>query len=100
MIDWSRRPPAGPPRLYRRVWRVAAVVAAEAAVVLRILHHSAQFVAAGVLAGGTAIAAAAEARFRVGSGRSSDLANVLAGALALATILMCLLGLAAGHRPR
>lgn len=100
MSNWSRRPPAAFPPLHRRFWRVAGVIAAEAAIVLLGLHHNAQFVAAGLLAAGTAIAALAEARFRVRRGRPSDLADVLAGALALATILMCLLAVGASHRPR
>jgi ABC-type phosphate transport system permease subunit len=79
---------------------VAAVIAGEAAIVLLTLHHNAQFVAAGLLAAGTAIAALAEARYRACRSKPSDLADGLTWALALATCLMCLLALAAGHRPR
>ena len=64
------------------------------------LHRNAGFAAAGLLAAGAAIAAQAEAYFRARHGESSNLAGVLAASLALAAILMCLLGLADGHRLR
>jgi ABC-type phosphate transport system permease subunit len=92
-------PPAAPPPLPTRLWRAMAAIAGETAVVLLTLHHNAQFVAAGLLATGTAITALAETGFRARWGRPSDLADVLAAALALATVLMCLLALAASHRP-
>jgi hypothetical protein len=42
-----------------------------------------------------AIAAQAEARFRARHGRSSELTNLLTVALALSTVLTCILALAA-----
>lgn len=89
--------PAGPPA---RFWQAAARIASRVAVVLLAWHGNAQFAAAGLLAAGTAIAAQAEARRRARHGQSSDLAEVVVPALAVAAILMCLLGLAAGSRPR
>ena len=89
--------PAG---LSTRFWRSAARIAARAAIVTLGLHRNAGFAAAGLLAAGAAIAAQAEAYSRARHGESSNLAGVLAAALALAAILMCLLGLAAGHRLR
>jgi hypothetical protein len=53
-----------------------------------------------MLAAGAALAAHAEAHFRARHGRPSDLADILAAALAFAAVLMCLLGLAPGHRLR
>lgn len=87
------------PLLPTRWWRATAVIAGETAIVLVTLHSSAQFVAAGLLAAGTTITALAETRVRARWGRPSGLADVLTGALALATVLMCLLALAASQRP-
>jgi hypothetical protein len=64
------------------------------------MHSNAELTAAGLLAAGTAIAAQAEARFRARHSRSSDLADILAIAFALATAFTCLLSLAAGSQPR
>ena len=89
--------PSGPPA---RFWRAAARIATRAAIVTLGTHRNAAFVVAGLLAAGTAIAAHAEAHFRARHGRPSDLGGVVAAALALAFILTCLLGLAAGHRLR
>lgn len=89
--------PAGPPA---RFWQAAARIAARVAVVLLAWHGNAQFVAAGLLAAAAALAAHAEARRRARRGRSSDLAEVVVPALAVAAISMCLLGLAAGSQAR
>ena len=89
--------PAGPPA---RIWQAAARTAARAAVVMLARHGNAQFVAAGLLAAAAAIAAHAEAQLRARRGRSSDLAEVVVPALAVAAILVFLLGLAASSRPR
>jgi hypothetical protein len=62
------------------------------------LHRNADFIAAGVLAAGTAIIAHAEARFRAHHGKPSDLADVLAPALAMAAVLVYVLAFAAGSR--
>lgn len=83
-----------------RIWRAAARISAWAAVVMLGLHRNAGFVAAGLLAAGAAVAAQAEAHFRARRGRASDLGGVIAAAMALAAILVCLLGLAAGHQLR
>ena len=92
--------PQALPRLPPFFWRVVALIAALAAVVLLSMHGNVTLNAAAVLAAGTAIAAQAEARFRARNGQSSDLANILAMALALATVLTGILALAAANRPR
>jgi uncharacterized membrane protein YfcA len=98
--DPLRPPLQAPLRLAPFFWRVTALIAARAAVVLLSMHGDVTLNAAAVLAAGTAIAAQAEARFRARRGQSSDLANILVMALALATVLTCILALAAANRPR
>lgn len=100
MSDPPLPPPQAPLRLPPFFWHVTALTAALAAVVLLSMHGDVMLNAAAVLAAGTAIAAQAEARFRTRHGQSSDLANILAAALALATVLTCILALAAANRPR
>jgi hypothetical protein len=97
--NWPRPPPAAPPGLPGWFWRVVAGAAAVLAILTLTLHANTQFVAAGLLAAGTAVAAQAEARFRGRWGRSSDVGGVLAAGLTLATALMYLLALAASTRP-
>ncbi len=92
--------PQAPPRLPPPFWHVTALIAAVAAVVMLSMHSNAMLTAAGLLAAGTAIAALAEARFRARHGRSSELADLLTVALALATVLTCILALAAASQPR
>jgi hypothetical protein len=94
-----RLPPRAPGPLPARFWQTTARIAAGGAVVALALHPDAALVSAGLLAAATAIAAHAEACFRARRGQPSDLADVLATGLALATVLMCLLGLAAASRP-
>ena len=77
--------PAGPPA---RFWQAAARIAAGAAIVTLARHSNAQFVAAGLLAAATAIAAQAEAQLHARRARSSDLAEVVIPALAVAAILV------------
>ena len=88
-------PTAAPP-----FWHMTARTAAVAAVVMLSLHSTAMLTAAGVLAAGTAIAAEAEARFRSRYGRSSELADLITMALALAAVLTCILALAAASQSR
>jgi hypothetical protein len=80
--------------------QAAARIAAGAAIVTLARRSNAQFVAAGLLAAATAIAAQAEAHLHACRGGSSDLAEVVIPALAVAAILVFLLGLAVGSRPR
>jgi integral membrane sensor domain MASE1 len=93
-------PPATPRQPPGRFWPAAAGTAVLAATVMLSLHHNAQFIAAGLLATATAIAALAEAGFRSRTGRPSFIFDSLTAALALAAALTCLLALAAGHPPR
>jgi hypothetical protein len=99
MSSSPRPQPRAPPRLPPPFWHVTALVAAMAAVVMLSIHGNAALIAAGLLAAGTAIAAQAEARFRARHGRSSDLADLLTVVLALATVLTCILALAAARQP-
>jgi hypothetical protein len=99
MSSPPRPQPQAPLRLPPAFWHVTALTAALAAVVMLSTHRNAQFTAAGLLAVGTAIAAQAEARFRARHGRSCDLADILTVALALATVLTCILALAAVRQP-
>jgi hypothetical protein len=98
--DPPRLPIASSPWLPVRFWRRVAYVAVRFAVVTLSVHRNAEFVAAGLLGAGTAIAAYTAARVRASRGQPSDLADVLTGALALATILMSVLSLAPGTQPR
>jgi hypothetical protein len=100
MSNSPRPPRQAPAGLPAQFWRAASRIAAQAAIMTLGPHRNAEFVAAGLLAAGTAIAAQAEASFRTRRGQSSDLADVLAAALAMAAILMGLLALAAGNRLR
>lgn len=95
-----RLPPEAAAELPARIWRTVACVCARAAVVTLGPHRNAAFVAAGLLFAGAAVVSQAEARFRARRGRASDLGGVIAAAIALAAILTCLLGMAAGHRLR
>jgi hypothetical protein len=95
-----RPQPRAPRWLPPAFWRVAALTAALAAVVMLSTHRNVLLTAAGLLAAGTAVAAQAEARFRARHGRSSDFADILSVALALATVLTCVLALAAARYPR
>ena len=88
--------PQAPPRLSPSFWCVVALIAALASVVMLSRHTNALLTAAGLLASGTAIAARAEASFRGRHGQSSELADLLTMALALATVLSWILALAAG----
>jgi|SRR5579863_228734 len=100
MSSPPRRQSQVPPRLPPLFWHVTAAIAALAAAVMLSRHSNALLTAAGLLAAGTAIAAEAEARFRAYRGQSSELAGILTVALALATVLTCILALAAASQPR
>jgi hypothetical protein len=100
MSSTPRPQPDAPPRLPPPFWHVTALIAALASVVMLSIHGNAALIAAGLLAAGTAVAAQAEARFRARHGRSSDLADLLTMVLALATVLTCILALAAAGHPR
>ena len=100
MSSQPRPTPQTPPRLPAPFWHVTALIAALAAVVMLSTHRNVQFTAAGLLAAGTAIAAQAEARFRARHGRSSELADLLTVALALAAVLTCIFALAAADHLR
>jgi hypothetical protein len=91
--------PQAPPRLPPSFWYVVALIAALAAVVMLSMHSNALLTSAGLLAAGTASAAQAEARFRARHGQSSELAELLTMAFALATVLSCILALAASQAP-
>ena len=95
-----RPEPQAPPRLPAPFWHVTALIATLAAIVMLSMHCNAQLTAAGLLAVGMAITAEAEARFRARRGRSTELADILTIALALATVLTCILALAAAVQPR
>jgi hypothetical protein len=83
-----------PLRLPPAFWHMTALIAALAAAVMLSLQGNALLTVAGLLAAGTAITAQAEARFRARHGHPSELADVLTTALALATVLTCILSLA------
>jgi len=100
MSSAPRPQPPAPPRLPPAFWHVTALIAAPVSVVMLAIHGNAALVAAGLLAAGTAVAAQAEAPFRARHGRSSDLADLLTLVLALATVLTCILALAAVGHPR
>jgi hypothetical protein len=99
MSSPPRPQPPAPLRLPPAFWHVTALTAALAAVVMLSIQRSALLTATGLLAAGTAITAQAEARFRARHGHSSELADVLTTALALATVLTCILSLAAANQP-
>jgi uncharacterized membrane protein YphA (DoxX/SURF4 family) len=92
------RPPRYPAQRSAQFWRAASVTAACAAIVILAIGGNAAFIAAGALVAATAGVTGAEARFRSRNARPSDLADVLAPALALAATLTFLLGLAAHSR--
>ena len=100
MSSPPRPTPQTAPRLPAPFWHVTARIAALAAVVMLSTHRNAQFTAAGLVAADTAIAAQAEARFRARHGRSSELADLLTVALALAAVLTCIFALAAADHLR
>jgi hypothetical protein len=86
--------PQAPPRLASSPWHGVALFATLAGVVMLSMHSNVLLTAAGLLAFGTATAAHAEALFRACHGQSSDLADLLTIAFALATVLSCILALA------
>jgi hypothetical protein len=92
--------PQAPPRPPPSFWHGVARIATLAGVVMLRMHSNTLLTAAALLAFGTATAAQTEARFRARHGQSSDLADLLTMAFALATVLSCILALAATNRPR